>query len=207
MNLALMRTIVRRDLHDEDAANYRWTDDEIDRHVAHAVRDLSEAVPDEQKVTKATTASSRVLDLSDLTHRVVVEAVEYPLDRFPPCYQRFSLWGDVLTLLGREIPDGSDARIYYGRLHVLDEAGSSIPTRHEDTVATGAAGYAAVEWAAYAINRVNVGGVTTAEEMLGWGEEKLEEFRGRLHALGRKNRIRVRTLYRPYEEAVSKTRD
>ena len=33
MNLSEMRTIVRRDLHDEDAGNYRWTDDELDRHI------------------------------------------------------------------------------------------------------------------------------------------------------------------------------
>ncbi|UCH43497.1 MAG: hypothetical protein JSW16_02845 [Dehalococcoidales bacterium] len=47
MNLTDMRTIVRRDLHDEDAENYRWSNDELDRHIAHAVRDFSEAVPHE----------------------------------------------------------------------------------------------------------------------------------------------------------------
>jgi len=31
MNLMDMRAIVRRDLHDEDANNYRWTNDELDR--------------------------------------------------------------------------------------------------------------------------------------------------------------------------------
>ena len=41
MNLADMRTIVRRDLHDEEASNYRWTNDELDRHIAHAVKDFS----------------------------------------------------------------------------------------------------------------------------------------------------------------------
>ena len=54
MTLSEMRTIVRRDLHDEDASNYRWTDDELDRHIAHAVKDFSEALPLEQKATKAT---------------------------------------------------------------------------------------------------------------------------------------------------------
>ena len=49
MNLGDMRTIVRRDLHDEDAANYRWTDDELDRHIAHAVKDFSEYLPYQQK--------------------------------------------------------------------------------------------------------------------------------------------------------------
>ena len=36
-----MRTLVRRDLGDEDAATYRWTDFELERHIQHAVRELS----------------------------------------------------------------------------------------------------------------------------------------------------------------------
>ena len=31
MNLSEMRTLVRRDLHDEDSNNYRWSNDELDR--------------------------------------------------------------------------------------------------------------------------------------------------------------------------------
>src|SRR3990172_10267 len=98
MNLSDMRTLVRRDLHDEDSANYRWTNDEMDRHIAHAVKDFSEAVPYEQKATKATTAGSRVLDISTITGRVMVEAAEYPVDKFPKRYQPFALWEDSLTL-------------------------------------------------------------------------------------------------------------
>ena len=45
MNLTDMRAIVRRDLHDEDSNNYRWTDDELDRHIVHAVREFSERIP------------------------------------------------------------------------------------------------------------------------------------------------------------------
>ena len=55
MNLIDMRAIVRRDLHDEDANNYRWTNDELDRHIAHAMKDYSEAIPYEEKAIKATT--------------------------------------------------------------------------------------------------------------------------------------------------------
>ena len=112
MNLTDMRTIVRRDLHDEDAENYRWSNDELDRHIGHAVRDFSEAIPYEQKATKATASGSREVDISSITDRVMVEAVEYPVDGFPKMYQRFSLWGDTLTLLGEEVPDGSSSYIY-----------------------------------------------------------------------------------------------
>ncbi|MFC1989786.1 hypothetical protein ACFLVW_04425 [Chloroflexota bacterium] len=207
MNLTDMRTIVRRDLHDEDAQNYRWTNDELDRHIAHAVKDFSEAVPYEQKAVKATTSGSREIDISTVTDRIMVEAVEYQVDKFPKRYQRFSLWADTLTLLGDEIPDGSNAYIYYGKLHTLDAAGSTIPSVYEDLIAAGACGYAAVEWAVYAVNRINVGGTMTPGEFLAWGKEKLNYFKAELRRLGRRNRVRISQFYKPYYPVVSKSTD
>ena len=127
MNLTDMRTIVRRDLKDEDAADYRWTDDELDRYIAHAVKDFSEAIPYEQKATKATASGSREIDISSITDRIMVEAVEYPVDEFPKGYQRFSLWAATLTLLGREVPDGSTAYIYYCKLPTLHVSSAPVP--------------------------------------------------------------------------------
>ena len=207
MNLTEMRTIVRSDLHDEDAQNYRWTNDELDRHIAHAVKEFSETIPYEQKATKATTSGSREIDISTINNRVMVEAVEYPVGRFPKRYQRFALWADTVTLLGDEIPDGSNAYIYYGKLHTLDSGTSTIPTRNEDLITAGACGYAAVEWAVYAINRVNVGGTPTPKELLDWAEEKLDYFRQELKRLGRRNRVRIRSLYKPYYPPVSESKD
>ncbi len=207
MNLTEMRTIARRDLHDEDANNYRWTDDELNRHIAHAVKDFSEAIPYERKATKATISGSREIDISTITDRIMVEAVEYPVDKFPKKYQRFSLWADTLTLLGDEVPDGSNAYIYYGKLHTLDASTSTIPAMYEDLIAVGACGYAAVEWAVYAINRVNVGGDVTPNEFLAWGKEKLNYFKAELNRLGRRNRVRIRSLYKPYYPVVSKATD
>ena len=104
MDLNTMRSILRRDLKDEDPSNYRWSDDELDRHIAHAVKEFSEALPLPAKATLPTTSGSRVIDVSSLTDRVMVEAVEYPLDTFPPGYQRFALWGHALTLLAMKPP-------------------------------------------------------------------------------------------------------
>jgi hypothetical protein len=207
MNLVDMRAIVRRDLHDEDANNYRWTNDELDRHIGHAVKDYSEAVPHEQKAAKATTSGSREIDIAALSDRVMIEAVEYPTGMFPCRFQRFSLWGDTITLLGDEMPDGSNACIYYGQLHTLNDSTSTITAWHEDLITMGACGYAAVEWAVYAINRVNAGGDATSGELLSWGKEKLAFFRLELKRLGRKNRVRVRSLYRPFHRPVSKSTD
>ena len=207
MNLTEMKTIVRRDLHDEDANNYRWTNDELDRHIAHAIREFSEALPYEQKATKATTASSREIDISSLTDRIMVQAVEYPVDKFPKRYQRFALWAETITILGDEVPDGSDAYIYYGKLHTLDADGSTIPSHLDDLVAAGAGGYAVVEWAVYAVNRVNVGGTMPPKEFLAWGNKRLGFFRSELKRLGRRNRVRLNQLYKPYYPIASKSTD
>jgi len=207
MNLTEMRTIVRRDLHDEDSGNYRWTDNELDRHIAHAVRDLSESIPREQKATKVTSDGSRDIDISDITDLIMVEAVEYPVDKFPRRYQRFTLWTNTITLLGESVPDGTNAYIYHGTLHTLDAQSSTIPSKHEDLVAIGACGYAAMEWAVYAVNRVNVGGTPAAGELLNWSKERLQEFRNELRRLGRRNRVRIRSLYRPYFPVVNQSTD
>ena len=207
MNLSEMRPIVRRDLRDEDEDNYRWTNDELDRHSLHVVRELSEAIPCEQKATKATLSGSREVDISSLSDRIMVQAVEYPVDNFPKRFQRFTLWGDTLTLLGDEVPDGSNAYIYYGKLHTLGVSSSTIPSYLEDLVATGACGYAAVEWAIYAVNRVNVGGTMTPREFLTWGNEKLRVFKSELKRLGMRNRVRVRSMYKPCYPVVSKSTD
>ena len=207
MNLADMRSIVRRELHDEDECSYRWSDDELDRHISRAVKELSEHMPCEQTATAATTAGSREVDVSAINGRVMVQAVEYPAGRFPRHFQRFSLWADMLTLLGEEVPDGSNAVVYYGGLHNLDAAGSTIPAYMEELVASGACGYAAVEWAVYAVNRINAGGTQTMRDFLDWGNEKLRHFRGELRRLGRKNRVRARALYRPYDAPVSRSID
>jgi hypothetical protein len=207
MNLTTMRTNVRRDLHDEDSGDYRWTNDELDRHIAHALKDLSMAIPREQKATKATSSGSREIDISTLTDRVRVFAVEYPVDEFPSRYQRFALWADTLTLLGPDVPDGSNSYIYYGKLHTLDGSTSTISSQHEDLVAVGACGYAAMEWAAYATNRANTGGTAAPGDFLRWGRERLNHFRREMRRLGQRNRVRMRTLYQSYYPVVSKATD
>ncbi len=207
MNLSDMRTLVRRDLHDEDENNERWTDDELDRAIARALKELSEHLPLEATAPVTTTEGSREVDISDLTGRVMVAAVEYPAGEFPRRFQPFSLWGDTLTLLGEEVPDGSDATVYYGTLHTLDAEGGTLPAVREDLVALGAAGYAAVEQSVYGVNRVNAGGASVPADFLQWGKQRLEQFRQELRRLGRRSRVRATRLYVPEAPASSQTTD
>lgn len=200
MNLTEMRALVRRDLHDEDAANYRWTNDEIDRAIERAVNELSLAIPYEQKATIATTEDSREIDISSLSNRVMIEAVECPVDKFPKSYQRFAIWEDTLTILSDDVPDGSNCYVYYGKLHTLNESTSTIPSRHDRLVTLGAGGYALVQWAAYAIDKVSLGGMPTPREFRAEGERRLSQFRRELKKLGRANKVRIARLYRNVED-------
>ncbi len=195
MNISEMITLVRRDLKDETTP-YLWSDDELTRHIDHALKEFSERVPLPAKATLATVSSTRELDISCLTDKVMVQAVEYPVDEFPPNYQQFSIWGDALTIISGSEPNGANCDIYYGKLHTLDATTSTIPTKYEDLVATGTAGYAAVSWAAHAINKVSIGGTMTPREYRLWGNERLRAFKDALKRLGRRQRIRTHQLFR-----------
>lgn len=196
MNLTDMRDRIRKDLHDEDSQNHRWTDSELNRHIDHAVRELSLSCPLEAEATLTTMADSRDLSLSSLSDLVEIEAVEYPVGNYPPSYVRFSVWADTLTLLTDITPvEGDDVYVYYGKLHTLTADSSTITAKLEDLVALGAAGYAAIEWASFAINRVNVGGADIWRSYLTWGQDRLAEFMKGLAKHSKKNAVRVRQLY------------
>jgi len=194
MNISEMITLVRRDLKDETTP-YQWSDDELSRHINHALGELSERVPLPAKATLPTVSGSREVDISSLSNRVMVQAVEYPVDESPARYQRFSIWGDTLTIISGPEPNGSDCYVYYGTLHTIDTNGSTVPDKYEDLVATGACGYAAISWAAFSINKVNIGGKMTADEYRAWGNERLVIFRERLKQLGRRQRLRTQQFF------------
>ncbi|MBI4499420.1 MAG: hypothetical protein HY689_16150 [Chloroflexi bacterium] len=206
--LSTLRAAVRRDLHDEDATSYRWTDAVLDRHLERAVREFSLALPREATATLTTTAGSRDLSLAALTDLMAVEAVEYPVGQYPRSYVRFAVWGSTLTLLLDSAPAGAEnVAVYYGKLHTLDAASSTLPVHLEEVVATGAAAYAALEWASFATNRVNVGGADVWRQYLVWGQERLAAFARSLARYGRKHAVRARRLYRPAMPGASRTTD
>ena len=194
MNLSEMITLVRRDLKDETTP-YQWSDDELTRHINHAVKELSERVPLPAKATLPTVSGSREVDISSLTDRIMIQAVEYPVDESPAEYQRFSIWGNTLTIISGDEPNGSNCYVYYGILHTLDDNGSTIPSKYDDLVVTGACGYAAISQAALAINKVNIGGMITPTEYRAWGNERLIIFNEGLKRLGRKHRVRTQQLF------------
>lgn len=200
-----MRTLVRRDLKDEDAANYRWTNDEIDRMVDRAIREYSRVAPYEQKATIATLSGSRIISVSTLINVIVYYAVEFLINKYPRQYQRFSLTGTDIQLEGEILGDGSNAYVYYGKMHDIDATTWTIPVAHEYIIALGAEAYALLQYAGYLVNRANVGGLAAPLQMLRLGKYKLDEFANQLKKL--KSKIRKQVLYVPAIPLQSKTTD
>ena len=206
MDLPEMRGRIRTDLHDEDAANFRWTDAELDRHIDRAVREFSLALPLEATASLTTAAGSRDLSIASLNDLVAIEAVEYPVGEYPLSFVRYSVWLNTLTMLIEGTPSaGEDVSVYYTTLQTLDVSSSTIPARFEDVIAGAAGGYAAVEWSSFATNRVNVGGQDVWRDYLTWGQQRLAEFQKALARHGRRNTVRIRRLYRPATTPVDQS--
>ena len=111
MNTSEMITIIRRDLGDESAP-CQWSDEELNRYLNRALSELSERLPLPVKTVLPTTPGSRELNITSLSSRVMVQAVEYPIDETPPKYKRFSIWGDTLNVISGPDPDGANCAVY-----------------------------------------------------------------------------------------------
>ncbi|MFN0093827.1 MAG: hypothetical protein ACKVVT_03485 [Dehalococcoidia bacterium] len=190
-----VRDRIRKDLRDTDIPQ-RWTDAQLDRHIDHALSELSEAMPREQTATLATTPGSRDLSLASLTNLVAVDAVEYPVGNFPPAYVAVHTWAGTLTLHTDQPPAGGNAKLFYSARHTLDAIGSSLSAFQVDVLATGAAGYAALDLQSYTVDRVTTG-AGVAEGYAAYGRARLTAFQQLLKAYGRRNTVRQRRAFVP----------
>ncbi len=195
MDLSTMRTLVRRDLKDEDNANYRWQDNEIDRAIGRAVAELSRYVPREMKTTIATVDGSRQIDIAALTDRVSIDRVEFPIDEIPRRFQRFVVFSDTVTLTGDVEGDGYNCYVYWGKMHTLDGSTSTIPVYLEDVLSLGAAAYAVLAQAQYRTDVAGIGGERADSDYQGWGNARLKEFKSQLRRFGRNRKLKIGTLF------------
>lgn len=194
--IATIRARVRQDLHDEDAAAYRWTDAVLDRHIGRAVNEYSIHAPLEQKTTLTTTAGSRDVSVATLANLIEIEAVEWPVSDFPPNRVGWSQWQTTITMDVVGEPQGAEnVNVYWTKLHTLDGSSSTLPVHHEDIVAAGAVAYAALDWTSYATNRLNTGGDDVWGRYKALAEERLRYFRQELVRVGRRNAVRQRRMF------------
>ena len=194
--LSDIRARTRTDLHD-DGAEQRWTDDALDRHIAHALAEMSLAMPRELSTTITTTPGSRELSVTTLAGLVDVRRVEYPTGDFPPCLVRFTQWGDNLLLDLPCPPDGGDATVDYTASHTLDDSGSTLPGRFEDLLVMGASAYAALEQSIATIDGLNTGGPAVPDQFAASARARLTAFGQLLRQYGRANRVTARRLVTP----------
>lgn len=189
-----IRERCRRDL--SDVAGELWSDEQLDRHIEHALGELSLAIPRELTATIATTEGSRELATTSLDGLIEVEAVEFPVGQFPPAFVGFSAWGGTLSLHTETAPGDDDAKLYYTAAHVLDEDGSTLSDTLSDILVTGATAFAALELAAGTANQLSLQ-PAASERYSAWSRARLTAFRQLLHTYGRKNRVRNRRMYVP----------
>lgn len=198
-NLATIRATVRIDLQDEDASNERWTDATLNRHIQRALLEYSQVSPLEQKSTLTTVLNSRDVDVSTLTPRVRIVAAEYPTGEYPPSYVPFSAWGDTLTLDLAGAPSGTpDVAVYWHKVHAINGS-VTFPASHDDIITTGAAAYAALEWASFSSNRLNVGGDDVWGRYMEFANVRLTAFKEQLRRLPAAKQARTARMYRPVD--------
>jgi len=188
-----MRARVREDLQDTDAANYRWTDDEVDGAIERVVREFSLAYPLQQQDDIATEDGTAILDISSLTKLLKVYSVEFPIGQHPPYYQKFTYW--MAALYMEDVGNGDDARVRWGMQHTLDgdPAASTIPEEHEELIVLGATGYLATSASVYTVDRATIAGRHATINFLRWGKERLARYEKKLKAIT--SRVTTKELY------------
>jgi len=192
MNLTEMRARVREDLQDEDAANYRFSNDQVDGAIERVVREFSLACPIEQQDEITTTADSKEIDLSSLSDLLAIVSVEYPMDLEPPFYQRFEMWADKLYMTDEG--DGSKkARVRWHKWHTLDAASSTIPEQFEELIVLGATGYLATSASVYTVDRATIAGRHATINFLKWGRQRLDRYEKKLKQFA--NRVITKEFY------------
>ena len=196
-SLATLRANIRKDLHDEDATAFRWTDGVLDRHIERALSEYSQVSPVEVKSTLTTVPDSRDVQLDNLVEPIRVVAAEYPIGEYPPSYVPFSVWGKTLTLDLAAAPSGVPfVNVWWHKAHNTLGNGS-FPEAHDDIIVGGAAAFAALEWASFASNRLNVGGDDVWGRYMDFGNVRLRAFQQALRDLPEANRLRSGRFYVP----------
>ncbi|MBN9494037.1 hypothetical protein J0H33_11935 [bacterium] len=190
--LSELRTRLRQQLH--DVTPLRWDDDSLDRHIAHAIEDVSQSMPRELGAALATTTGSREVSLATLGGLIDVERVEYPVRSYPPALIGFQRWGETLLLDAPVAPTGDEARISYTVHHTVDDESSTLTPFQEELVVLAASAFAVIELAAASIDTLTTGGPTVPSELRAWAQARQISFRQLLHQYGRRPAMRVRRV-------------
>lgn len=164
---------IARDLGDPD--NAIWTEDDLSRHLDHALADLADAVGG-QGSEDITADGSSGYDLGDYTDIRALLAVEWPVGQQPPAYLRFSIWDGYVFLRDARPSGGDTVRLHFRTGFTVDDMSSDVPAELEELAVLGARGYAMLQQAARTIGTVNVDGWVSRRCEL-QGERTVARFR------------------------------
>jgi hypothetical protein len=152
-----------------------WSEDDLSRHLDHALANLADAAGVEAS-GDLTADGSAIYDLSECDDIRALLAVEWPVDQQPPRHIRFHVWAGQVRLLDAIPPDGDTVRLHYRKAFAVDEEGSDVPAELEELAVLGARGYALLQQAARTVATVNVDGWVSRRYEL-HGERTAARFR------------------------------
>ncbi|WP_322795446.1 hypothetical protein [Tepidiforma sp.] len=185
--LADLRARLRIDL--DDTAGERWDDAALDRHLQHAVSDISLAAPRRARVTVPTAPGSREVDVRGIGGLLGIDRAEYPAGLEPPGWVEFEQLDGAVLLVSGPVPDGRDAAFWCRLAHVVDAGGSTLGPRLEELAVLGAAAFAAFEAASGTLERVTLN-PATAERYAALGRARETAFRQLLREAAGRGRVR-----------------
>lgn len=129
---------------------------------------------------EGTASGASLQPIADL---VEITKVEYPIGDHPVTLREFEFRGDILTIDLDSVPeDGSVANIYWGKVHTVDDDGSTMPKKFDDILTNGMVAYAALAEATDVTNKVNIGDRAMAEYMR-MGQQLLLVYRDALQRI------------------------
>lgn len=163
---ATLRADLRRDLRDEDPTAFVWTDAVLNRHLQHAIDLVQAASPRLASLVKVAPLYPQRVDLSaDVPATFLwVEAVEYPVDRYPQHWVPFreELGPRVYLLTDSPPAVGDQLRVWFAGRYTVDEASSDLPLPIEPVVLAGAFAFASRDQAVDTVAKITPTGAGPA---------------------------------------------
>jgi hypothetical protein len=164
---ATFRADLRRDLRDEDAAAYIWTDAVLNRHIAHAIDRVQTVAPRLASLAHVTVAAGRSIALTGLLPATYLwlEAIDVPIAPDVPCRRAFRLepGPTAVVLDGDPLGVGTAIVVWYAARYTVDDSSSDLPAYLEAVVLDGALAFAGRDQAIDVIARLNPSGDAPAQ--------------------------------------------
>lgn len=176
-----------------------WTDAELNDAIKQALKNLSRAVPREDRFSVATSAGSYTATWTWDSIRIL--AIEHPVDERPRRFRHFEQFGALLRLLDEPPFDGVSLIAYTHEEHTINGT-NSLPEKYDDILVLGAVWKALAAKAAVTSGTVNTGGGDTPESYAAAAKQ------ARLSYLADKpKRVRTRRMYVPQETTARQDSD